>query len=365
MGRFHVLDLARELSGLGYDVSFLSYVPRKRAVAFGLPARCHVGLFTWLSPFLALRHFFRRWSALPTEAWLYRVANWVVCRKMPPCDLFIGMSGVYLEAALYAKERFKAKVIIERGSLHILSQVEILSAAPAAAKPSTTAISRELAGYALADRISVPAEHVAKSFVEHGILRSRLFVNPYGVNVRHFEPSPHDAREFDLIFVGTWSYQKGADLLVEALALRPQWTLLHVGSVGELDLPHAPNITSVGFVDQQSLPNAYARARVLVLPSRQEGLSLVQAQALACGLPIVCSERTGGSDLSHLIEHSEAVTVVDPNDVGKLVAGIEHGLQISRRLLGTDLIGEQGRRQLSWESYGARYKELVDELLSM
>jgi len=36
---------------------------------------------------------------------------------------------------------------------------------------------------------------------------------------------------------------------------------------------------------------------VLVLPSIQEGLALVQAQAMACGVPVIASENTGAADL--------------------------------------------------------------------
>ena len=40
-GRFHVLDLARELAALGHELQFFSCVPRKRAAKFGLPAGAH------------------------------------------------------------------------------------------------------------------------------------------------------------------------------------------------------------------------------------------------------------------------------------------------------------------------------------
>ena len=36
-GRFHVLDLARELHALGHRVRFYSYVPRSRAGPSGFP----------------------------------------------------------------------------------------------------------------------------------------------------------------------------------------------------------------------------------------------------------------------------------------------------------------------------------------
>lgn len=64
-GRFHVLDLARELDKNGFDVKFYSFVPTKRAVSFGLPAHCSASLFLPMLPFLALQKVFRgqQWAA--------------------------------------------------------------------------------------------------------------------------------------------------------------------------------------------------------------------------------------------------------------------------------------------------------------
>src|SRR6266508_4041723 len=44
-GRFHLLDLARELDALGVEVCFYSHLSRTRAQTFGLPGRCHISLF--------------------------------------------------------------------------------------------------------------------------------------------------------------------------------------------------------------------------------------------------------------------------------------------------------------------------------
>ena len=47
-GRFHVLDLARELDRLGHDVMFYSYVSKKRCEKFGLPGKCHRSLLKYV-----------------------------------------------------------------------------------------------------------------------------------------------------------------------------------------------------------------------------------------------------------------------------------------------------------------------------
>jgi glycosyltransferase involved in cell wall biosynthesis len=40
-----------------------------------------------------------------------------------------------------------------------------------------------------------------------------------------------------------------------------------------------------------------SRSHVLVLPSIEEGLALVQAEAMACGCPVIGSTNSGGDDL--------------------------------------------------------------------
>ena len=53
----------------------------------------------------------------------------------------------------------------------------------------------------------------------------------------------------------------------------------------------------LGSIPQPELAALMSRSHVLALPSIEEGLALVQAQAMACGCPVVCSTNTGGEDL--------------------------------------------------------------------
>src|SRR5262249_3895090 len=150
--RFHVLDLARELHALGHDVKFYSYVPLRRAVRLGLPPERHVSLLPFALPALALERFPVSVRPRATEWLLYKSLNHGLAMRLSPCDVFICMSGIYLEAAKFAKRRFGAAVWLERGSQHILSVDRILAAVPGIQRPSSLTIERELAGYELADR---------------------------------------------------------------------------------------------------------------------------------------------------------------------------------------------------------------------
>src|SRR5262249_61611267 len=105
-GRFHVLDLARELNAIGYLVDFYSYVSKARALSFGLPSACHRSLLPMALPALALERFAPAVPPFTREWSLYKSLNLAVMARLRTCDLFIAMSGIYLEAARFAKRRF-------------------------------------------------------------------------------------------------------------------------------------------------------------------------------------------------------------------------------------------------------------------
>lgn len=360
-GRFHVLDLARELSKLGHHVEFYSFVPRGRAEKFGLPSRCHRNLLPYVAPLVAAqrygpKRFIRGWL---DEKLLWTMDS-LVASILEPCNVFIGMSGLCVKSAEAAKRKYGAKVFIERGSRHILSQKEILDAIRAPAGRKTTvpdyAVRRELASYEIADIIVVPSRHAKRSFIERGVTLEKLFRNPYGVDLSMFPPTPAPSPDPPtVIYVGSWSLRKGCDVLTEAWQKLKGVKLIHVGPYGDEPIPRESGFQHYGPVDQERLADFYAKAHVFAIASREEGLSLVQAQALACGLPVVCTDRTGGEDLSEFLDDPSSITVVSIEDSDSLANAIHESLDRACRMNGVrDLLG-QAREKLSWRAYGERY----------
>jgi starch synthase len=358
-GRFHVLDLARELSALGHDVALYSFVPRRRAEQFGLPRQCHRSVLPWVLPLIAAQRQVPKAWGNRLDILLQQVVDGLVARFLEPCDVFIGMSGLCVRSAQVARKKYGAKVFLERGSRHILSQKEILEAIPGMARPAVPEfnVHRELWGYNFCDVVSIPSRHVERSFLERGFPPEKLFRNPYGVDLTMFPPTPTPGNKVPaLVFAGTWSLRKGCDVLAKAMEGQP-WRLMHVGSVGDAPLPKLANFESLGMVPQSKLAEVYAQTDALVHPSREEGLSVVQAQALACGLPLVCTDRTGGEDLAELLDDPSWVTVVPPDDVMALRAGIEQALARVGTQTGVRNILGEGRERLSWRAYGERYNQ--------
>lgn len=356
-GRFHALDLARELDKNGYDVKFYSYVPTSRVKVFGLPNRCNVSFLWILLPFLALN------KLTNTSAWSIALRSWIqdfVTRCfMRRCDVLISMSGCFPMTNRYAKGKGSV-VIIERGSKHILEQRLILESIPSLAgtKPVPDLdVKKELIDYELADYISVASSHVKESFLKYGYPEEKIFVNPYGVDLSMFKPLFSVKKIYDFIFVGQWSYQKGCDLLTEAIK-KTEYTLLHVGTIGDLPFPVNNQFIHVDKVNQKDLLNYYNQAYCFVLPSRQEGLALVQAQAISCNLPVLGTVDTGINDLKKYVDEPEYIAVVNPLNVDNLVKEMK-SLRDKANLTKNNLYAGVGISKLTWDEYGKRYSDFL------
>jgi len=112
-----------------------------------------------------------------------------------------------------------------------------------------------------------------------------------------------DGGEKIVLFVGKLIALKEIATLFDALARLVAWgravRLVLVGSgplAGELAAmanARALPVTFVGFVNQTRMPEVYAAADVLVLPSSSETWGLVVNEAFACGLPAIVSDRVG------------------------------------------------------------------------
>jgi glycosyltransferase involved in cell wall biosynthesis len=164
---------------------------------------------------------------------------------------------------------------------------------------------------------------------------------------------------------GTWSLRKGSDVLVDAWRELTGVKLLHVGPLGDAPLPTDPGFEHVDAVPQSALPAYYAKADVFALASREEGLALVQVQALASGLPIVCTARSGGEDLKQWLSTPDTIQVVPPDDVAAFSGALR--LALDRRASPGTLRDPLGpaRRELSWRAYAERYeRRIVEELES-
>lgn len=360
--RFHLLDLAHELEKQGHEVRFYSYVPTKRALRYGLKKECSYSLFFLFLPILLLIKLSKGadWSLKLLSV---LIDNYLAF-FMKPCDIYIGLGTVYQKSFIRAKKKYNAITILEWGSKHNEEQHRILEEIKEFKKQSTFLKKRAIEGYQLADYISIPSDHVKQSFIERGVPEEKLIQNPYGVDLSQFYPTKlSDEHNYDIITVGGWSYVKGSDLLIDFFK-RSNLTLLHVGPIVNLDFPKdMKNIVHVEPVDQKQLVNYYSKAKIFVLPSRAEGLAMVQVQALACGLPIVCSKHTGGRDLRNFLDDKKWIIEMQEETIDELARCIEQALDLASTQTGLRSYSDKIGDQLTWDAYGKRYNDALKKIM--
>ena len=355
-GRFHMLDLARELEINGFDVKFYSFVPPSFCEKYHLPRKCYVPIIYLIAPILIVARRFPIFDKVRNI-----VQDIVTCLIMRKCDVLICMTG-FKYVAMLARKR-GAVVIFERGSKHIIEQQRILSSIPNNLNQNIPSfnIRRNLWAYSFADYISIASLHVARSFYIHNYPKEKLFINPYGVDLSMFHPDFNAKKEYDVIMVGGWSYRKGCDLIVEALR-ESGLKFLHVGGIVDLEFPNLPNFTHVDAVDQSKLVGYYNKAKIALLPSREEGLAMVQAQAIACNLPLVGSVDSGAEDLRAMVEYPEYITIVNEYTPACVKTSIDKGLDMYNSL-GNKVYAGKAIENLTWSAYGKRYADFIKRIV--
>lgn len=358
-GRFHVCDLARELDKNGWDVRFYSFVPTRRAKKFGLPSKCNKSILGFIAPFLLLQKYCKAKWVKQLRIFMQDVFTRLYMRK---CDILIAMSGDFVHTVKYAKRK-GVTIILERGSKHILEQRKILESIPSlkGTKPVPDAnVARELNDYKNADYISVASKHVYESFIKQHFDANKLFVNPYGVDLVMFHPTKNNYRIFDVIMVGGWSYRKGCDLIEQAIR-KTNYKFLHVGGIVDLEFPKGGNFTHIDAVDQRQLVDYYNQAKVFLLPSREEGLAMVQAQALACNLPLIGSKDSGAEDLQTLVDYPQYITIIDNYTVDAVIKALDIAIDNYKQLNGKKYAGN-AVSSLTWSAYGKRYSDFLHKI---
>jgi glycosyltransferase involved in cell wall biosynthesis len=142
---------------------------------------------------------------------------------------------------------------------------------------------------------------------------ARVVVVPNVVPV----PKSHVEKTSTLVFGGELSPRKGFDVLCEAWSDLygefPSWTLCVAGpSVVGQDMPRLDGITYLGVLPNASLLTHLDKAKVAVLPSRNEALPMFLLEAMARGCAIVS---TNVGQITTLLEGDAGIVVEAGNAV--------------------------------------------------
>ena len=360
-GRAHMLDLARELEKMGHNVKFYSYVPTSFAMKFGLKKHNDSNFWILTLPFILL---FKIYGKSHKLLYYYRcIYDIILGLYMRKCDIFIGQVPMHVFSLKMAKKRFNAITISDTGISHIKIYSSILSKI-GAYKENYLDYQRYINGYKYADYISVASEFVQKGFIQEGVNSSKLLFNPYGVDISNFHPTELDKKDtYDLIIVGQWSKRKGSDMVI-SVAQELNLSVLHVGSIVDVEFPKNNLFTHIEPQFEKKLIEYYQKCKLFVFPSQEDGFGLVLIQAVACGLPIVCSPNTGGPTLKHLLNDTEGICIMKDITTDALKNAILQITPFVNSQVGIRNYASHLLDKVSWSEYGKRYNNNLIRIIT-
>ncbi len=298
------------------------------------------------------------------------------CRRyLSPCDIFIGLSSFSLWSGQFARERFGALYVCERGSTHISFQEGVLQREYEALglpyRPvSRFVVERELAEYEAADYVSVPSQAAWQSFVDSGISAKKLILQPYGINTGYFKPTKNKSDVFKVVFVGALSVRKGLHKLIRAAELIGGYNVI-INVIGSptpdtqflKSLCKSQKIAWLGHLPWDELVDELSSAHALVLPSVEEGLAIVQGQALACGCPVIASRATGAEDLFTNGKHGIILDKCTPETIAAAIVKLYSDRTLCAEL--SAAASQLAQNLGGWASYGeklsSRFLGLLDQ----
>jgi glycosyltransferase involved in cell wall biosynthesis len=197
-----------------------------------------------------------------------------------------------------------------------------------------------------------------------GLPEERVAVVPYGVEPRFrpVEPDPELTARLELdgtpyvLCVGTLEPRKNLVGVIRAMARVherfPEHALVVTGGRGwrtaELDAELARSRTRVvpaGYVSDDDLVSLYSGAACFAYPSFLEGFGFPVLEAMACGAPVVTSDRSSLPEVA-----GDAAVLVDPHDPDAIAEGIAAVLGDADRAAELRRRGRERARALSWES---------------
>ena len=218
-------------------------------------------------------------------------------------------------------------------------------------------------------------------FEAYGIAAGKVSVIPNGVSEEDFRPLMSEnefRRKFNLtdapivLFMGRLNPIKGPDLLLEAFArikevvhdcqlvfAGPDEGMQSTLARSATDHGIADRVRFLGFIDGSDKTSAYRAARLLVVPSRHEAMSIVALEAGMCGTAVMLTDQCGFGEIK----------TVDPSlEVEASIEGIASGLKhLMTRPALIDRVSVAFRQlvkqRYSWHSIVTEYIELYERLL--
>ncbi len=285
-----------------------------------------------------------------------------VAAHLERCDVFQGATGQCLQSLRRARQ-LGARTALDVVTLHadlFSGELEQECREFGIDSPISGGSRRRMvAEYAEADVIRVMSHVARRTFLDRGVASDKVVVATPPIDVPP-EPLAHFREPvFRICFVAGIEPWKGFHHLIQAFeklnladSELEMWGWPGTGKVRQfIEAAQRRNprirlrkeiVRSAGFAE------VYGRASVFVLPSLADGFGYVVAEAMASGLPVIVSTRTGAADL---ITEGVNGFVVNPRDVDALAERLQFLARHPERLSQLGLAARETISHLSLDTF--------------
>ena len=182
----------------------------------------------------------------------------------------------------------------------------------------------------------------------------------YGVDLDVFtaRSAAPSAKPLTVGFVGALSQRKGARYLLGALAALPKGAarlILYTRAAIDRDLIRGFASVDVELrsgLSDTALAADIRRCDLVALPSIAEGFGLVILEAMACGVPVLCTTSTGGADF---IRHRRNGLLIEPGSVAAIEQELAWALTHRDELFQLGQAARAEAEKHTWAEYRRKF----------
>lgn len=204
----------------------------------------------------------------------------------------------------------------------------------------------------------------ASSFTKHSLAsagsKAPAHVVGYGVDLELFSARTERpvAKPLTVGFVGALSQRKGARYLLAALASLPKGAaklIIYTRASVDRDLIRGFEGVDVeirGGLSDAALASDMKQCDLIALPSIAEGFGLVILEAMACGVPVLCTTSTGGADF---IQHRRNGLLIEPGSAEAIHLELDWALTHRDELFQIGQAARVEAEKHTWAEYRRKF----------
>jgi glycosyltransferase involved in cell wall biosynthesis len=368
-GKFHAFDLAEQLNNNNLLYKIFTTYPYSYLKKYKLEKK-QVISYPFLEILSRLRKFIPNFFLnYYLELLYYIFDNLCAFHINKSFDIFIGWSGFSLKSIRKSKQ-LKIKTVLERGSASIDYQKKILKNEYKKYNCDINIpdlfIKRELNEYRLTDFINVPSNFSKKTFNKK--FKKKIFVNRYGVNTNQFRKIKKKNNKFIVLYSGGLTLQKGSHYLLKAiheLKYLKNFEFWHLGTINDeinyfINKYQTNKTKFLGHKKQKDLYRIYSQCSIFCIPSIHDGLALVIPQALSCGLPVICTENSGGKEYIKDNFNGFIIKSKSSYSIKQKILKFYNNRKLLNRMKGNTLAMI---KNIDWQTYGKRTINNLNKIL--